>query len=120
MIRNLSIKKKIVIWFALSMILIVGSMLGLIYTISQAVFNTDIQTQLMNQVDANAAEIEYLNSHELEDEYEAGDQFLEYKNGYLEIDDDFCDYINGIYTCLVDPIPVCPATATRTRPPAWI
>lgn len=102
MIRNLSIKKKIVIWFALSMILIVGSMLGLIYTISQAVFNTDIQTQLMNQVDANAAEIEYLNSHELEEEYEAGDQFLEYKNGYLEIDDDFCDYVNGIYTCLVD------------------
>lgn len=102
MIRNLSIKKKIVIWFALSMILIVGSMLGLIYAISQSVFNTDIQTQLMNQVDANAAEIEYLNSHELEEEYEAGDQFLEYKNGYLEIDDDFCDYINGIYTCLVD------------------
>lgn len=102
MIRNLSIKKKIVIWFALSMILIVGSMLGLIYTISHAVFNTDIQTQLMNQVDANAAEIEYLNSHELEEEYEAGDQFLEYKKGYLEIDDDFCDYINGIYTCLVD------------------
>ena len=62
MIRNLSIKKKIVIWFALSMILIVGSMLGLIYAISHSVFNTDIQTQLMNQVDANAAEIEYLNS----------------------------------------------------------
>ena len=102
MIRNLSIKKKIVIWFALSMILIVGSMLGLIYAISHSVFNTDIQTQLMNQVDANAAEIEYLNSYELEDEHEAGDHFLEYKNGYLEIDDDFCDYINGIYTCLVD------------------
>lgn len=102
MIRNLSIKKKIVIWFSLSMLLIVGLMLGLIYAISQSVFATDIQTQLQNQVNANADEIEYLNSHELDGEYEAGDQFLEYRSGYLEIDDDFCDYINGIYTCLVD------------------
>lgn len=102
MIRNLSIKKKIVIWFSLSMLLIVGLMLALIYAISQSVFATDIQTQLQNQVNANADEIEYLNSHELDGEYEAGDQFLEYRSGYLEIDDDFCDYINGIYTCLVD------------------
>ncbi len=102
MIRNLSIKKKIIIWFALSMVLIVGSMLGLIYAISQSVFSTDIQTQLQNQVEANAAEIEYLNSRELTEEYETGDQFLEYGSGYLEIDDDFCHYVNGIYTCLVD------------------
>lgn len=102
MIRNLSIKKKIVIWFALSMIFIVGLMMGLTYAISQSVFNTDIQTQLQNQVNANASEIEYLNSMELAEEYETGDQFLEYGSGYLEVDDDFCDYINGIYTCLVD------------------
>ena len=102
MIRNLSIKKKIVIWFSLSMVLIIGIMMWLTFAISQSVFSTDIQTQLVNQVNANAEEIEYLNSHELEEEYEAGDQFLEYKKGYLEIDDDFCDYENGIYTCLVD------------------
>lgn len=102
MIRNLSIKKKIVIWFSLSMVLIIGIMMWLTFAISQSVFSTDIQTQLVNLVNANAEEIEYLNSHELEEEYEAGDQFLEYKKGYLEIDDDFCDYENGIYTCLVD------------------
>ena len=89
MIRNLSIKKKIVIWFALSMIFIVGLMMGLTYAISQSVFNTDIQTQLQNQVNANASEIEYLNSMELAEEYETGDQFLEYGSGYLEVDDDF-------------------------------
>ena len=102
MIRNLSIKKKIVIWFSLSMIFIVGIMMGLIYAISQSVFNTDIQTQLMNQVNSNAEEIEYLNSLELKEELEKGDHFLEYGDGYLEIDDDFCHYVNGIYTCLVD------------------
>ncbi len=102
MIRNLSIKKKITIWFSLSMIFIVGIMMGLIFAISQSVFNTDIQTQLVNQVNTNAEEIEYLNSLELKEEYEMGDHFLEFENGYLEIDDDFCYYVNGIYTCLVD------------------
>ncbi len=102
MIRNLSIKNKIIIWFSLSMIFIVGLMMALIFAISQSVFNTDIQTQLMNQVDANAAEIEYLNSMELNEEFETGDHFLEFERGYLEIDDDFCHYTNGIYTCLVD------------------
>ena len=102
MIRNLSIKKKITIWFSLSMIFIVGIMMGLIFAISQSVFSTDIQTQLVNQVNTNAEEIEYLNSLELKEEYETGDHFLEFENGYLEIDDDFCHYVNGIYTCLVD------------------
>lgn len=102
MMRNLSIKKKIVIWFALSMVLIVGLTMGLLYAIGQSVFNTDIQTQLMNQVNINAEEIEYLNSLELKEEYESGDHFLQYGDGYLEIDDDFCHYTNGIYTCLVD------------------
>lgn len=102
MIRNLSIKKKIVIWFSLSMVFIVGIMMGLIYAISQSVFSTDIQTQLVAQVNTNAEEIEFLNSLELKEEYEAGDHFLQYGKGYLEIDDDFCHYTNGIYTCLVD------------------
>ena len=102
MIRNLSIKKKIVIWFALSMVLIVGITMGLLFAISHSVFNTDIQTQLTNQVNANAEEIEFLNSMELKTEYEAGDHFLQFGGGYLEIDDDFCHYTNGIYTCLVD------------------
>jgi len=102
MIRNLSVKKKIVLWFAVTFLVSLGIMLALIFAISQSVFTTDIQTQLKNQVDANAAEIEYLNSIELKEEYEHGDHFLAYEKGYLEIDDDFCDYINGIYTCLVD------------------
>lgn len=102
MIRNLSIKKKIVIWFTITFLLNLSVMMGLTFVIGQSVFDTDIKTQLRVQVDANAEEIEFLNSSELEEEYEKGDQFLEYNKGYLEIDDDFCDYINGIYTCLVD------------------
>lgn len=99
--NSMSIRKKIMIWFSLSLFLIVGITLALTFSISQSVFNTDIKTQLAAQVDANAQEIEFLNSLAGQ-ETELGDQYLSYGDGYLEIDDDFCDYINGIYTCLVD------------------
>ena len=29
-----------------------------------------------------------------------GDQYIEYSDGYLEIDDDFLDQVNGIYSSL--------------------
>ncbi|MCI6013024.1 MAG: hypothetical protein MRZ97_09605, partial [Firmicutes bacterium] len=99
--NSMSIRKKIMIWFSLSLFLIVGITLALTFSISQSVFNTDIKTQLAAQVDANAQEIEFFNSLTGQ-EAELGDQYLSYGDGYLEIDDDFCDYINGIYTCLID------------------
>ena len=92
---------KIIIWFAIALFLIEAIILSLTFTISKSVFNTDIKTHLKNQVDANVQEIEYLNSL-VGQEIEIGDQYLSYNEGFLEIDDDFCDYINGIYTALVD------------------
>ena len=96
-----TIKKKIVIWFSVSLLVIEAIMLSLTFAIGQSVFNTDIQTQLARQVDANAQELEFHNTLE-GGEIEQGDQYLSYKDGFLEIDDDFCDYISGIYTSLVD------------------
>ena len=95
--NSMSIRKKIMIWFSLSLLLIVGITLA----ISQSVFTTDIKTQLTAQVDANAQEIEFLNSLAGQ-ETELGDQYLSFGDGFLEIDDDFCDYRNGVYTCLID------------------
>ena len=101
MFKKLTIKMRIVIWFSLAIFLIEAIMLSLTFAISKSVFNTDIQTQLVNQVDANVEEIEFYNSLSGQ-EMETGDQLLSYNGGFLEIDDDFCDYINGIYTSLVD------------------
>ena len=88
--NSMSIRKKIMIWFSLSLLLIVGITLALTFSISQSVFNTDIKTQLAAQVDANAQEIEFLNSLAGQ-ETELGDQYLSFGDGFLEIDDDFCD-----------------------------
>ncbi len=101
MFKKMTIKMRIVIWFALAIFLIEAIMLSLTFAISKSVFNTDIQTQLVNQVDTNAEEIEFYNSLSGQ-EVEIGDQLISYNDGFLEIDDDFCDYINGIYTSLVD------------------
>lgn len=101
MFKKLTIKMRIVIWFSLAIFFIEAIMLSLTFVISKSVFNTDIQTQLVNQVDTNVEEIEFYNSLSGQ-EIETGDQLLSYRGGFLEIDDDFCDYINGIYTALVD------------------
>lgn len=99
--HTLSFKTKITLWFSLTFCLLVGITLALTFSISRSVFDTDIQSQLTARVDANAQEIEFFNSLSGQ-EIEVGDQYLSYRNGYLEIDDDFCDYLNGVYTCLVD------------------
>ena len=99
--KNISIKKKILIWFTSALFIIVAITLALTFAIVNAVFTTDLQGHLENQVLLNADEIEYYNSLEGQ-EREVGDQYVSYKNGILEIDDDFCDYYNGVYTALID------------------
>lgn len=101
MFKRLSIKTKILVWFAIALLVIEAITLSLFVTVSRSVFTTDIQTQLMQRVDANAEEIEYYNSIKGQ-EIELGDQFISYGDGILEIDDDFCDNLNGIYTALID------------------
>ena len=93
--NSMSIRKKIMIWFSLSLLLIVGITLTLTFSISQSVFNTDIKTQLAAQVDANAQEIEFLNSLAGQ-EAELGDQYLSFGDGFLEIDDDFLKLVKEV------------------------
>ncbi len=71
------------------------------FEIASSVLNESIRERLYNIVSSNVDEIEYLNSLR-NTEAEAGDQFIEYGDGWLEIDDDFCDVYEGISTALYD------------------
>ncbi len=98
--KRLSIKMKIMIWFTAAMIVMVFGTTVVNFSISREVLDQTIQERLINTVAANAQEIEYYNSPK--GEKEPTDFFLSYKEGTLEIDDDFLDYNEGIYTALVD------------------
>lgn len=99
--KKISIKKKIMIWFTAALIILTLGTSAFTLYISKNVLNQTIQERLINLVSSNAEEIEYYNSLTGK-EKEPSDFFLSYKDGILEIDDDFCDYYDGICTALID------------------
>ena len=99
--KRLSIKQKIMLWFTVTLLVIVSLITGLTFSIANLVLDENIKERLMSVVTPNVAEIEFSKIYDRE-EIEQGDQFLAYKDGWLEIDDDFCDYFEGICTALYD------------------
>ena len=101
MLRNLSIQKKIILWFAAAMVLIVLLMSAMTFAIASSVLNENIRERLVNTVSANAEQIDYYEDLSSED-VRYGDQFLKFHSGWLGIDDDFCNVYEGISTALYD------------------
>jgi len=99
--KKLSIKKKIMIWFTVSLLILTLFTGAFTLYISRNVLNQSVQEKLVDTVSSNAQEVEYYNSMDGK-EREPSDFFLSYKGGVLEIDDDFCDYYDGICTALID------------------
>lgn len=99
--KKLTIQQKIILWFSATLLVIIALISILTFSIADLVLNENIKERLMSTVAINVEEIEFLS--QLDNiEIEKGDQFLSYKGGWLEIDDDFCDYIDGICTALYD------------------
>ena len=59
--KNLTIQKKIIIWFSVTLILIVVLMNTMTFAIADLVLDEDIRERLMNTVASNVEEIEYFN-----------------------------------------------------------
>lgn len=99
-VKKISAKNKIMLWFVFAFVVLVLFTCIINFSVGRHVLNQNIQERLVGVVNNNAEEIEYVNSRP--SSMEENDFFLNYKNGILEIDDDFCDYYEGIYTALVD------------------
>lgn len=98
--KNLSIRLKITLWFSAFIVIIVSLTFIAILSVSNSVIQKTIRDGLVETVEDNVDEIEYLNRiTDTNDDHDA-DHYIEYKNGYLEIDDDFLDIVNGISTAL--------------------
>lgn len=100
--KHLSIRMKITLWFALAMITLAGLTIGCVLMISDNVIQKNIRDDLIAMVSDNVDEVEYY--EKIKDANPDGDRdiYLSYKNGFLEIDDDYLDQMNGIYTILYD------------------
>lgn len=98
--KNLSVRFKITLWFSGIMIIIVTVTFATILFIDHSVMQKHIQDSLIETVENNVDEVEFFSGvDDGEKDYDK-DLYIIYKDGYLEIDDDFLDEVNGIHTAL--------------------
>lgn len=99
--KNLTIRTKITLWFSVLVIVLTSIMFSLMFVISNSVLNDDVKETLMNVVEENTNEIEFVEDLSTQ-EQEIGDQYLQYKDAYIEIDDDYLNESSGVYCALYD------------------
>ena len=98
--KNISIKVKITLWFTVFMIIVAGITMLSVLFISGSVIKKGLRDDLINIVEGNAAEVEFLKE---KPEFTNGRTvYIPYEEGYLEIDSGFLNIINGVYSALYD------------------
>lgn len=97
-----SLKLKITLWFSAAIIIISCVAVLTTVLVSGSVIQKGIRENLIETVENNLDEVEFYKDYdklEFDDPY---DLCIEYKGGWLEIDDDFVRNVNGINSSLYD------------------
>lgn len=100
--KKLTIRTKITLWFSAVLVLIAALAVLAVMVISNSVIQKGVKDSLIEMVEENTDEVEFYKSLRDSDWLDGDDLYLEYRDGYLEIDDDFLNRMNGIYTSLYD------------------
>lgn len=102
--RNLSIRKRIMLLFSAAMMIAIFSTFFLVYLVSASVMKKTLSEYLVSAVDSNADKLVFLTEKETEKEkkLDMDDLFISYKDGVLRIDDDFLQVLNDVQCALYD------------------
>lgn len=100
--KKTSIRLKITIWFTAALVVVVLFAYLAVFSVSRQILIKTIQDSLVETVEHNVDEIEYFDNMEEIKKSEDIDHFVKYREGYLEVDDDFLDEVNEVYTALYD------------------
>ena len=98
--KHLSIRSKITLWFAAALVIVVSLTYVCILSVSNQVLQKTIKDNLIETVENNMDEVEYYESMDAITEPNDVDYFIRYGDAFLEIDDDFLDSVNQVYTAL--------------------
>lgn len=102
MMKKIPLKIKITLWFATILIILVSLTYILVISVSSSVLLKNLRNDLIMTVEDNFDEIEYYDKIEDILDDNDSDRYLAYKDGFIEIDDDFVGNVNGIYTVVYD------------------
>lgn len=98
--KSKSIRIRITLWFTAALALIVALTFAVILSVSNSVIQKTVQDNLIETVENNVDEIEFFSLTAPANDDNDDDYYIAYNGGYLEIDDDFLDQVNGISTTL--------------------
>lgn len=100
MIKKLSIRAKITIWFTAALLIVVLFAYLTVFGVSRQMLLKTIRDNLIETVEHNVDEVEFFVDFESLRKTRDIDHYVEYKDGFLEVDDDFLDAANEVYTAL--------------------
>jgi len=97
--KNLSIRVKITLWFTAILVFIASCTYVIVFSVNRQLVQKTIRDELIRTVEDNVDEVEYYKNIGKIDPQEV-DYYMAFGSGYLEIDDDFLDKVNEVYTSL--------------------
>lgn len=98
--KPISIRLKITLWYTTALIAMALFTGFAIFFAGNQILQKTIRDNLIETVEHNVDEIEFFGAWEELEQTKDVDQFVRYGSGYLEIDDDFLDQVNEVYTAL--------------------
>lgn len=98
--KNLSIRLKITLWFSAILIVIVVLSFAVILSVSGSVLQKTVRDSLIDTVENNVDEVEFFVDLANVENDNDSDHYIAYNGGYLEVDDDYLDLVNGVSTAL--------------------
>lgn len=96
----MSIRLRITLWFTVSLVIVTVLTLGIVLSISNSVLKKTVQEDLISLVEDNADEVKFFSSTDHINPNDSDHLYIEYGSGYLGIEDDFLDVLNGISSAL--------------------
>ena len=98
--KRTSLQGKLTLWFSAALILMAALTFVVVFFVSHSVLQKQLRTELVHTVEDNVDEVEFYRSVAQMDLDGDTDHYIRYGVGYLEIDDDFLDQVNGVTTAL--------------------
>ncbi len=95
-----SLQRRLTLWFSAALIFMALIAFVTVFIVSHSVLQKLLRDELVHTVEDNLDEVEFYRSIQQMDLDGDTDHFIRYGVGFLEIDDDFLDQVNGVYTAL--------------------
>lgn len=98
--KRRSLERRLTLWFSAALLLMAALAFVVVFFVSHSVLQKLLRDELVHTVEDNLGEVQFSRTLQQRDAGGNADQYIRYGVGYLEIDDDYLDSVNGVYTAL--------------------